>query len=150
MSSIAETCMENVLARLQAAPRFGGVALASIRRSHRTAISRDKAPAIHVIDDDEVPDPVKVGKGCAVPWEKGFTVSLFLRDDEGYPAADPLKLEVMSRLDPETAPWPAGVVLAYGKIAYQTEIADGDAVRVDMRFTFKFQAASWQLDVGAS
>jgi hypothetical protein len=148
MLSLAETLMVNVLTRVKASPRFSGVKLDNIRRAHRTHVTRANCPAIHVIDGDEVPDKGKVGRGCAVPREKQFTVSLFVRDDDGYADADEIKQEVMARLSPAGGEWPTGVRLEYGPIKYESEVADGDALRVDMDFVFKFDTAAWRLDLG--
>lgn len=141
MTTVAFDLLEQVLARLRAAPTFG-VALTSIRRDHRTTIPRDSAPAIHVIDGDEA---LKTRKTCATR-EQAFMVVLFLRSDAGFADADPLKLEVMRRLNPATQAWAAGVLIEPGDIRSVTEIADADALRVEMDFTFSYTTGLWTLD----
>lgn len=144
MVSIAETLMREVLARLKAAPVIANVD--NIRRDHRTVVPRDKAPAVHLIDGAETPQPGK--NDCYVSEDLVFTVSIFVRDDSGYAAADPLKIAVMAALNPATA-YPATALgtpdLVRGRIVSEDEIADTDALRVDMEFTFKFRTSLWGL-----
>lgn len=144
MASIAETLMREVLARLKAAPVI--VVTDNIRRDHRTTLPREKAPAVHLIDGSETPIPGK--NDCFVNDSLVFTVAIFVRNDSGYAAADPLKIAVMAALDPATAytSTPLGTPdLLRGRITSAQEIADADALRVDMEFTFKFQAPLWGL-----
>jgi endonuclease YncB( thermonuclease family) len=114
----------------------------NIRRDHRTVVPREKAPAVHVIDGDETPQ--KTATSCYCKDELDFTVSIFVRDDEGYQAADPIKLAVMAALDPTVA-YGNAIELRRGRIRSESEIADGDSLRVDMEFQFCFQTAEWAL-----
>jgi len=77
--------------------------------------------------------------------EAEFTVSLFVRSDAGESAADPLRIEVMRRLNPETAPYAAGVRVTPVEISADEEIADADAIRIDMHFDFAYPAGDWKL-----
>ena len=81
---------------------------------------------------------------CYVSSDLVFTVAVFVRDDAGYAAADPIKIAVMTALDPATA-YPGSADLVRGLIRSEQEIADGDALRVDMEFTFKFRTPAWGL-----
>ncbi len=145
MVSIAETLMREVLARLKTAVVIS--TLDNIRRDHRTVIPRAMAPAVHLIDGAETPHSRR--NKCFVDDDLIFTVAIFVRDDAGYAAADPIKQAVMAALDPATAytVTPTGRTpdLLRGRITSAQEIADTDALRVDMEFTFKFQAPLWGL-----
>ena len=144
MSSIAETLMQAVLARLQGSPPV--IANANIRRQHRTVVTRAEAPAVHLIDGTDTPTPAK--NDCRTDRSKAFTVSIFVRDDAGYEAADPIMVEINARLDPGAADYTAygaGIALRQGRITVEQEIADGDALRVDMEFTFEYRTAGWTL-----
>jgi hypothetical protein len=141
MTTVAFDLLEQVVARLRAAPAFG-VDPDSIRRNHRTTIPRDSAPAIHVVDGDEA----LKSRGTCANRAQAFMVVLFLRDDAGFAAADPLKLEVMRRLNPATQQWAAGVLIEPGDIRSITEIADADALRVEMDFTLSYTTGLWTLD----
>jgi hypothetical protein len=144
MGSIANDLMEQVVERLRADPPLLDD-ITRIRRDHRTILTRDDCPAIHVIDGTEEP---KSTKAC-IERAQVFTVAVFVRDDAGYAAADPLKLEVMRRLNPQTQAWQAGVDIVPGRIAPNTEIADLDALRLDMEFTFRYATGLWALDATA-
>lgn len=136
MASIAETLMCEVLARLEA------IAVTRVRRDHRTVLPLESAPSIHLIDGAETPQPSK--NDCYVKVELTFTVAIFVRNDAGYAAADPLKIAVMAVLDSAT-PYTHSPSLLRGRITSVQEIADNDALRVDMEFTFKYQAPLWGL-----
>lgn len=144
MNTIAEDLMRAVLDRLQ-----GPTPIVTddnrVRRSHRTVVARDKAPAVHLIDGAEVPDQ---DSKCATSRKLEFTVRLIVRDDDGFTAADPLKIAVMARLDPESeayAVYPHGARIVPGRITPEAEIADGDSLSVEMDFTFKFETTGWSL-----
>lgn len=145
MTSIAEEFKAEVLARLQALPLpVFFPELDSIRRSHLTNVPREKSPAIHL----RFPRarPVK-DKSCNWQWTLDVTVSVYSRDDSGDVMADPLVGEVVTRLNPETSTgYGNGVVVELESIENETEIADEDATRVDIKFTGKFATRAWQLD----
>ncbi len=140
LSTIADDLLEEVLARLIALPVIAPVD--SIRRDHRTTITRDAAPAVHLVDGTETPTPMT--NDCYVKTELAFMISIFVRDDAGYGAAKPIKIAVMAAVDPETA-YPHSADLLRGRIISQQEIADADALRVDMEFSFKYQSPLWAL-----
>ncbi len=137
--TIAETLMQAVLARLESSPALCD----NVRRAHRVAVARDEAPAIYLIDGDDVirgsPD-----SDCRRDRVKRFTVAVFVRDDDGASAADTLVDAVNDRLDPVTA-YASGATLLQGAIKPDEEIADEDAIRVDMEFEFRYQAPGWSL-----
>lgn len=138
-----------VLARLQAAPTIVTDA-GQVRRAHRTAIPRTTGYSVHVIDDYDQPRRGAVGnRGCA--WREGaFTVSLFGRGDAGPSILDPLKIEVQRRLSPDTAAYPVGICIDPGRIIVKVEIADADAVRVDMQFDLSYPVrGEWSLELPA-
>ena len=141
MSSGYETIMVNALARLKATPPVIGT-LGNIRRAHRTAVPRDKAPAVHLVDG--VDRPTKGNKGCG-GREGSFTVSIFGRSDTGVSAVDAIKVAIMNKM---AAAWPAGVTCYPGQITHDVEIADEDAIRIDMDFELKYPTTSeWALEL---
>lgn len=141
--SVAETLAGEVLTRLLEDP-LSGVAVANIRRAHRTPVTRDMAPAVHVIDGDAKPT---ADKSCAWAWQFDLTVSVMVRDDAGYTGADPLVCEVVARINPELdPPYSHKARLELLTVRKDTEIADGDAVRVDIELRFKFGTAPWSLE----
>lgn len=133
-----ETIMVEALARLKANPPL--VANKdNIRRAKRTPVTREKAPAVHLIDG---PDKPKRTNACG-GREGEFTISLFARDDAGLSTLDATKVEVMRRMG---VAWPAGVVCYPGDIVPEAESADGDALRIDMSFRFEYgTAGEWAL-----
>lgn len=142
MASKAEAVMLAVFARLQASPAI----VENPRRAHRIPVTRDQAPAIHLIDGADTPTPAK--NNCRTQRTCSFTVSIFVRDDAGASAADPYKLAVNDALDPGVGTaYPGGAIMRQGRITVDEEIGDGDAVRVDMAFEFDYQTTGWALDV---
>ena len=143
MATIAETVMQAILARLMGSPALE----AEVRRSHRIPVTRDAAPAVHVVDGRDVPTPAR--NDCRTDRTKGFTVSVYVRDDAGASAADALVQAINERLDPIDAaqtPYPSGAVLRQLSIIPSEEIADGDAVQIDMEFEFDYATSGWRLD----
>lgn len=140
MPTRAETLMQEALARLKAEPVIQDTS--NIRRDHRTVITRDNAPAVHLIDGEET--PAVTTRDCDVDTELTFTLAIFVRDDAGYEAADPIKTLVMAALNPDTA-YTFSADLVRGRIRSEQEVADGDALRVDMEFTFKYKTPRWGL-----
>lgn len=128
MATGYEQIMVEVLARMKAAPLMVQKA-GNIRRSHRTAVPREDGDSVHVIDGN---DDQKKGSACQREGE--FTISIVKRTDLGPEAVDPLKREVMRRLNPILNPWPDGVVLEPRGVRPDTEIADADANHVEMEF----------------
>lgn len=149
MSTIAEDLMIAVLARLTGpTPVVAGSN--RVRRHHRTIVPRDAAPAVHLVDG--IDEPRKGSNDCRTDREFAFTVRLFVRDDEGFPAADPVKALVMTRLDPEApeySPYPHKARIVCGRITPDAEIADQDSLAIDMEFTFHYCAARWTLSEAA-
>lgn len=139
MPSIAEDVMRAVLARLEGIPSNG-----NLRRAHRTTIVRDKAPAIRLVDGVDTPQPAK--NTCRTDRTKAFTVTLFGRDDAGVAMLDDTIVAVNARLNPmQGTPYPGGAVLRQLRITPDEEIADGDAIRVDMDFEFDYETPGWAL-----
>lgn len=131
--------MQAVLARLEGSPALD----ATVKRSHRTTVTREDAPMIHLVDGDDVPEDSD--GDCDKARTKHFTVSVFVRSDTGASAADALVLAVNDRLNPADA-YGDGVRLRQGPITPDEEIADEDAVRIDMKFRFLYNAPGWNLD----
>lgn len=145
MGTIANALLEQVVARLSAAPAIvdgEGNTVTRIRRDHLTVVPRDDAPAFHVVDGLE---EKKSGGTCA-RREQAFTVMVFVRSDSGFSAADPLKMEIYRRLNPITQQWADGIELEPGNITPNAELADQDILRLDMEFVFRYTTGIWTLD----
>lgn len=149
MASIKEDVMLAVLTRLKTTTGVVSKA-ASIRRAHRTAVPREAAEAVHLIDGRDRPiDPIG---NCNTDREAEFVISLFLRGDDAYAAADALARKVMGRLDPENAsyqPYPHNARMNIGPITPDSDIGDLDPLRIDMEFNFKYRVSGWSLDAEA-
>lgn len=145
MPSGYETILSGVLSRLQTSPNIVNDP-AQVRRAHRTVIPRTPGFSVHVIDDYD--EPSGEGNANCARRRGAFTVSLFGRGDAGPTLLDPLKLEVARRLSPYTAAYPAGICIDPGRIFVKVEIADADAIRLDMNFTAEYQTAGeWSLEL---
>lgn len=139
--------MSAVLARLKAAPTNWGLGVQDVRRAHRTAVPKAGAPAVHLVGGRDEPAR-EHSKSLCRRRNAEFTVALFVRNDAGESAADPLRIEAMRRLNPETtglAAYPSGALVRPAEIDPDEEIADGDAIRIDMRFEFSYPATDWKL-----
>lgn len=150
MASGYETILADVvLARMTAAPNIVRD-MKEVRRAHRTLIPKcaKDAYAVHVVDGYDQPQKDGKGNVCSGWREGGFTISLFARDDLGPTVLDPLKVEVVRRLNPYTEPHPVGITIDPLRITIQTQIADGDASRVDLNFEFCYPVQSeWSLEL---
>lgn len=145
MASIKEDVMMAVLTRLSAPTPI--VSKTRLRRTHRTTVTRENAPAAHLIDGTD--KPIDPKDNCETEREAAFTVSLFVRNDDGYAEGDALARKVMERLDPmsdDYQPYPHNARMNIGPITTETDIADGDALRIDMEFNFRYRVAGWSLD----
>lgn len=141
MSSIAEGIMVAVLARLtDPSPTLA----ARVRRSHRTPVTREDGSTVDLIEGDDIPE--RSNSECDRERTKSFRLSICVRDDAGATAADDLVVAVNARLDPSAIWLPLGVVLQQGPITVDEEIADEDAVRIDMNFTASYTAPGWSLE----
>lgn len=147
MAGIAETFWAELWARLVADPEFG-VPVERIRREHRTAVTRADSPAVQVIEGVARPTEAK---RCDWQWEMGGSIAIFVRDDVGLRAADPLVAEIVRRINPEIGtPYSNGVRLELAAIEPETEIADEDATRVDLVLQVKFGTKRWTTDEAAA
>lgn len=135
MSSIGESIMVAVYARLTGSPSLS----ATVKRSHRTLVTRDSAPMVHLIDGADTP---REQKNCRTARTKAFTVGVFVRSDSGASAADALVVAINERLDG----WSGPGDLKQGRIAPDEEIADLDAVFIGMEFTCDYNTSGWALD----
>jgi hypothetical protein len=149
VTSVGEALWAAMYGRLTASPFPGISSLTRIQRKHRTRVTRENAPAIHLIEG--MAKPTKT-VACDWQWEMDGTVALFVRDDNGLQAADPLLIEAIKRINPETGtPYPGKAELLLLRIGpgrggdEYTEIADEDATRVDIDLRFKFSTPRWTL-----
>lgn len=119
-----------------------------VRRAHKTAIPRelggvDAAVAVHLVDGGD--DPVS-GSKCG-DRECSFMTSIFVRSDDGVAAADGYRSEIFARF--HTAVWPENVVVKPGRISMEEEVADEDAIRVDVEWSAFYRTGSiWSLELG--
>jgi hypothetical protein len=148
--TVRETLLRAVLARLTATTP-AAMAVNRIRRVHRVAIARDDAPQVHLIDGPDERRAETHNRAACLPRECRFTVSIFVRanDDETFALADPLIEDVLARLDPMT-----GGGYAYGNatanlkfldVTPEPEPADGDALRVDLKFVMSYDTSGFGL-----
>jgi hypothetical protein len=137
------TGFETVMVQVVEELTNGSPDWAEVRRAHRTLIPRASGVVVHVIDGPD--EKVSAARGCG-RRRGSFTVSIFVRDDDGPSTADPYKSEVLTRIG--GADWPAGVVMDQGPIRPDTEIADEDVTRVDLEFPFSYPTnGEWSLDL---
>lgn len=144
MASVAETFKAEVLIRLRAAPLYvPNVNVDRIRRSHLTAVPRTEAPTLYARFGRAKPT---ADKACKWQWEMEWTVSVYVRSDDDA-EADPLVVQVVNRLNPLVGtPYSNNVTLNFSSVDAETEIADDDAQRVDVRGVAKFVTNQWSLE----
>lgn len=145
--SVPNDLMNEVLARLRADPPLVPD-VTQIRRSHRTAVPRENAPAIHVIQGRL--RRLQPESDCPVYWRLDFIVRPMVRSDDDFDTADPLMQAVLERLaptTPETA-YQHSARLNFGDIDPDQEVADADALGLDMAFSFAFETDDWSLERG--
>ena len=142
--TIAETFWTELYARLVEPPTFG-VDLANIKRYHRTKVTRDTAPAIHVVEGLALPG---ADKGCSWKWKMDGRIEVYVRDDTALSAADAILAEIVRRINPEVGTvYSNDVRLTLERIEPDTEIADLDATKVDISILIAFSTQRWTLDV---
>lgn len=143
MPSIAETFWQELTARIVAAPSFG-IDLESIRRKHRTPVTRARCPAVQVIEGAARLTEVK---RCDWRFEMNGTIRVFVRDDDGLEAADPFVVEIVKRINPEIpTAYSNGVLLEITALEPEVEIADEDAVATNIELRARFGCGRWALD----
>lgn len=143
MSSIAEQLMEQVFARLLAAPVIE--ATERIRRHHLTITIREQSPTVNL----EMGDDRKVGmSSCAEKHVLDFAVCILVRSDETHAAADPVLLAVLAALNPNQGPGYSHSALLTLRMVRrpQPEIADLDALETRVELEFAYTCAPWALD----
>ena len=147
MTTKADDLLDEVTARLQAgSPEVWYPLPTNVRRDHRVNVTLAKAPAIHVVDGDEE-IVARRKNNCDVDIRLHFTVAVFVRDDQGFAAAAPIKTEVMARLnvDGVSPVYSHNAILEPGDIRKDQEIADNDSLRVEMKFWFLYSRDKWTL-----
>ena len=145
MSSVAEQIMAEVFARLTSvtpAPLIED--MTQIRRYHRTKVTREDGPAVHLIDGRDAPDgDFQKNATCSTGRTLEFRVVVFVRGDAGISTADPTKLEVHRRI--KAPGYPPGVLISEPVIEPETEMADQDATRLNMDYKAKYTASNGAL-----
>lgn len=147
MSSIQLDVMDAILARLRAdPPLIPGDLTEKIRRDHRTAVTQELAPRIHlVIVEDEPGKP----SGDCVRRTVRFDIMLYVRNDLGAEILDPIAVAVLKRLKSRQTGftvYPHNAMVVPGRIRYDPEVADQDALRATMSFTFGYDTDEWSLE----
>lgn len=133
----------DVLDRMKADPPLVPLAK-NVRMDRRTILTRDNAPAVHVIPGESIPG---TETECRQDWKMTVTLGCFVRDDAAEEAAAPLVAEVLRRLDPRGSPtYPWNARLKIIRVRPESDIADGDALRTDIECQFDFISAPWDLD----
>lgn len=146
MPSVAEVFKGELLARMQAAPlsAYGPEPPLSdrVRRSHLTAVDRDLAPAIYVRFG--VAKRAADKASCDWRWDLEWTVSVYVRSDNDADS-DPIVIEAVNRINATVVPYSNNVVPELTSIESDTEIADADAQRVDIKGVAIFFTPAWSL-----
>lgn len=145
MATIQRQVLDAVVARLRASPAIIARPSDRIRIAHRTQVTREESPAIHVRPQTDTPT---IGKDC-VERRLAFDVVVFGRDDGGVESIDALLVDVMARLKPgrgDAIPYPDGVRLAPGAISFTEEDADEDVAFASLAFVATYSTAAWSLE----
>lgn len=122
----------------------------NVRRTHRVPVSRDDSPEVQLVDGNDRPrSETSQSRECR-PREVEFVVSIIVRADDGYLAADPIVEEVITRLDMKTTPYSYGSNGSSGRITLGDvlkEPAEGDvdSLRVDMHFRMSYETVGFGL-----
>ncbi len=141
--SLPQDLLMDVLERLQATPDLVPLAR-NVRIDRRTIVTRDNAPAVHIIPGELTP-----GKetDCRQDWTMLVTVAAFVRDDETQAAVWPLVGEIVLRIAPLGSPsYPHKARFRIVRIRPEYDVADGDAQRTDVECQFDFSSAPWDLE----
>ncbi len=139
--------LDAILARLRAdPPLLPGDLIEKIRRDHRTAVTVELAPRIHlaVVEDD-----VTKRSGSCITRTVRFDIQIYVRNDLGTEVLDPIQSAVLSRLKPRAtgfSPYPHNAMVVAGRIRYDQEVADQDALRGVMSCTFAYETDEWSLE----
>lgn len=145
MATVQRQILAAVVARLRATPALIAKSAERIRIAHRSPVTREESPAIHVVpQSDELVDD----KSCNRRRLR-FTVAVLARDDGGIETIDELLVQVMARLKPgrgDAIPYPAGVVLKPGVIRFDEEVADADIALAEFSFEATYSTADWSLE----
>lgn len=139
--------LATVLARLQATPALVDNRTDRIRLAHRTPVSREKTPAIHVVPL-EVESSGNRGGDC-VRRRLTFAVRIFGRSDGGVADIDALIVDVLARLKPAAAdaiPYPAEVVMREPRrVRFEEDDADEDVAFAELELSADYTSAEWSI-----
>lgn len=136
-----------LFARVVTAPY--AVAPVRIRRTRKTIVARDAAPAIYVSFPEMEPT---THKSCRWEWRVHYRISIYTADDDGDAAADPYVAAVLAAISPLAAPstdaplYSNGVTLEPPKIRTMEEIADEDVTRVDLEGFARISLGEWSIE----
>jgi hypothetical protein len=140
--SVHESIMQALVARLAAGPAL----VTTIARDHRTALPREKCPAILVFETEDRPALKVERTHCAIARELHVTLALIVRSDTARVTADALWVPLVARL---AADWGQGITLTLGPTRWADEVADLDACEVRQELLFRYACPPYQLDQNA-
>lgn len=141
---VAEIFWKEIYDRVAALPTFGAD-IAMVRRTHRTDVPLEKSPAVYLFEEETK----RVGGDrnmCNWDWEARGRFEIINRDDVGTAAAEPMVLEVLTRINPDVLPYANSVRLEIEKITSEAAVADVDAAKVSVEFVAKYKTARWSLN----
>lgn len=147
MATTQSAVLAAVLGRLRAAPALIEQRTDRIRIAHRTPVSREKTPAIHVVPLD-VATKGKGGSDC-VQRTLTFAVRIFGRSDGGIADIDALIGDVLARLKPaadDAIPYPTEVVVTEPRrVRFQEDDADEDVAFAELELSADYTSAEWSI-----
>lgn len=137
MTTALETFRAEMFARLQAGTYGVAVADDSIRRSHKTTVTRERCPAVY-LSFPEI-EFVKEHGGCSWDWKVRYRVTVFTADDDGDKASDAIVDGVLGAINPEAPDSTATPLYSNGVTVYEPkrvrvaeDVGDEDPTQVEI------------------
>ncbi len=148
MATVQRSILDAVVGRLRESPALIARPTERIRVAHRTPVTREESPAIHVvpISDDEVGR----GTGDCARRRVAFVVRIYGRDDGGVDSIDPILAAIVERINPAATSsfsYPTGAIVSPpGRITFSEEDADLDVAFAEIAFAASYPVAEWSLE----
>lgn len=152
MTSAVETFRGELFARVLTADYGAAPTVERIRRTRRTIVARDTAPAIYVSFPQMEPVPGRA-RSCNWEWTVHFRIAIYTADDDGDAAADPYVAAVLAAINPTAAPttdaplYSNGVTLEPPRVRTLEDVADEDVTRVDIEGVARISLPEWSIEV---
>lgn len=147
MATTQSAILAVVLERLRATPALVDNRTERIRLSHRTPVSREKTPAIHIVPLDCA--AVDNRDSDCVRRRLTFAVRIFGRSDGGIADIDTLIEEALLRLRPaadDASPYAVGVIVREpARIRFEEDDADEDVAFAEFEVTADYASAEWSI-----